>query len=88
MSNQPPSAQLLDMLAAQMGCHYVSDLKYLPHNQRTELSRVVAELPSDFVPLYQWNDALKYLFHSAPEASPDFAREKLAALLTGSHMDR
>lgn len=74
---------LLDMMAAQMGCEYLSDLRYLDSGQRAQLARKLKKLPTQIAGLRDWNDALEYLTgdaHSKAEARQ--ARDALIAGLT------
>lgn len=55
------SLSLVDYLAAQLGCEYVSDLHFLDTLSRLRLAHVVSKLSPDDWPLEEWNDALKYV---------------------------
>ena len=35
---KPVKASLLDLMSIQMGCDYLSDLRFLDHTRRTELA--------------------------------------------------
>ena len=68
---------LLDYLAWQAGCAYLSDLHFLTPAQRVRLRRAVEALPPESAPLRSWNDAAAYIADSAPAATPEAAREAL-----------
>lgn len=55
------SLSLVDYLAAQLGCEYVSDLHFLDALDRLRLTHVVSKLSPDDWPLEEWNDALEYV---------------------------
>ncbi len=50
---------LLDVLAAQRGC-YISDLNLAPFLRRMALSDL-CRMEENAYPLYQWQDAVRYL---------------------------
>ena len=68
---------LLDYLAWQAGCAYLSDLHFLTPAQRVRLRRAVEALPPESVPLRSWNDAAAYIADTGPAATPEAAREAL-----------
>ena len=68
---------LLDYLAWQAGCAYLSDLHFLTPAQRVRLRRAVEALPPESVPLRSWNDAAAYIAGAGPAATPEAAREAL-----------
>lgn len=71
---------LLDRLAKQLGCGYLSDLKYLDAPKRAALVRLLEQTPCDAASLQQWNDALAYL--SDQPGAPDAAAAR-AGLIRG-----
>lgn len=71
---------LLDVMAAQMGCEYLSDLRYLDSGQRAALAEKLGELAPKASDLRDWNDALEYLTGQPPQSSTEQAR---AALIAG-----
>lgn len=80
---RPVGASLLDLIAAQMGCDFLSDLRFLDSTQRAALAEKLKQLPARASNLHDWNDALQYLTgDSAPRATADEARAALIAGLT------
>ena len=73
---------LLDLLAIQMGCTYLSDLRFLTQTQRICLAHKLGHLAPQEEDLYQWNDALEYLTGAAREASALEAKHRLIQLLS------
>lgn len=73
---------LLDAISIQMGCKYLSDLRYLDSSQRAELARKLEKIPPDCADLFEWNDALEYLAGAPPCDSREAARTQLMLLLT------
>ncbi len=71
----------MDVLAAEMGCEYVSDLHFLSCCQRVRLAGKVERIPADAAALFEWNDALYYLARGRPERTAQAAKERLLALL-------
>lgn len=72
---------LLDYLAWQTGCEYLSDLHALTPAQRARLRRAVEALPPDAACLREWNDAAAYIADSEPGGSPAQSRQALLAWL-------
>ena len=68
---------LLEYLAWQAGCAYLSDLHFLTPAQRVRLRRAVEALPPESVPLRSWNDAAASIAGAGPAATPEAAREAL-----------
>ena len=52
---------LLDLLAIQMKCDYLSDLRFLSSEQRRYLAQKLDRLTPREEDLQDWNDALTYL---------------------------
>ena len=50
---------MLDELARQCGCLYLSDLRYPP--AQPALRRVLKHFPAEDYPAAQWTEALSYL---------------------------
>ena len=73
---------LLDRLAARMGCAFLSDLHFLKSAQRTELARVLEGIPAEGASLQDRNDALDYFTSQPPEDTAEKARAKLIACLS------
>ena len=72
---------LLDLLAIQMRCNYLSDLRFLSRGQRQYLARKLEQLMPKEEDLQDWNNALEYLTGAAPEKSAQAAKEQLVKLL-------
>ena len=75
------SCSLLDLLAVQMRCTYLSDLRFLSNMQRRHLARMVdAVVPLD-EDLWEWNDALEYLSGLPPQKTAIEAKTALVKAL-------
>ena len=75
------SFALLETLARQMGCEYLSDLKYLDPAARARLAGLVRAIaPAEAAP-EEWDDALTYLTGQDPLKDADTARTALLAAL-------
>lgn len=72
---------LLDLMAIQMGCAYLSDLRFLDIGQRQYLAGKLERLTPREADLREWNDALDYLTGAPPEKTAQAARERLVQLL-------
>lgn len=72
---------LLDLIAIQMGCDDLSDLKFLTDAQRAALAHKLEFLTPREEDLNQWNDALVYLTSAPPEASAGMAKKRLTQCL-------
>lgn len=71
---------LLEQLAMQMGCMYLSDLRFLDDGQRQYLAHKLEQIdPREDV--WAWNDALSYLTGAPPEQTAQAAKERLINLL-------
>lgn len=75
---------LLDLLAIQMKCEYLSDLRFLSLEQRRYLAQKLDRLTPREEDLYDWNDALKYLTDALPEQTAQAAKVRLVELLSMS----
>lgn len=73
---------LLDLVSIQMGCEYLSDLRFLDSGQREILARKLERIPPGDTSLFEWNDALEYLADGPPEQTREAAKERLLMLLT------
>ena len=81
MSNAVLTLPLLDYLAREAGCMYLSDL---PHAGRVECGRAfhaLERVAPEAVSLHDWNDALNYLAQAPPEETAQAAREHLLSAL-------
>lgn len=73
---------LLDLLAIQMGCMYLSDLRFLSLEQRRYLAQRLDRLTPRQDDVREWNDALDYLTGAPPEDTAQAAKERLVHLLS------
>ena len=72
---------LLDDLAVQLHCQYLSDLRFLAVEERRSLADVIGRIPYTAGSLWEWNDALDYLVGAAPEQTVEAAKRCLLAHL-------
>lgn len=72
---------LLDLLSIQMGCMYLSDLRFLLPEQRRYLAQKLNQLTPREEDSGDWNDALTYLTGASPEETAQAAKEQLVKLL-------
>lgn len=79
--------KLLQVLACQMNCTYLSDLRFLSGRRREELAEKVKNLSSDVAYLEEWNDALLYLTGCGPEETVKEAQRRLAEQLRAPEED-
>ncbi len=71
-------ASLIDVLAKELRCEYISDLRFLPACEHRKAARYIEEkIPADAASLFEWNDALEYVCSAKPESTPEAARERL-----------
>lgn len=75
---------LLDLLSIQMGCMYLSDLRFLSPEQRRYLAQRLDRLTPRQEDIREWNDALAYLAGAPPEETAQAAKEQLVQLLTSA----
>ena len=73
---------LLDLLSIQMGCMYLSDLRFLSPEQRRYLARRLELLIPRQEDIREWNDALDYLTGAPPEHTARAAKDRLVHLLS------
>lgn len=52
---------LLEYVALQLNCMYLSDLRYLSMRQRKKASDLLRHMEAADDDLWEWNDALEYL---------------------------
>lgn len=71
------NVSLLDVLAVEMRCTYLSDLRLLSNVQKLELARLVEKIPPEEASLDEWNDALEYLIGISAQTSREMARSRL-----------
>lgn len=75
---------LLDLIAIQMKCEYLSDLRFLSTEQRQYLAQKLNRLTPRKEDMQDWNDALNYLTGAPMEATAKAAKERLVYLLSQS----
>lgn len=75
---------LLDVMAVQMGCMYLSDLRFLDSSLRVALAEKLQKLPPKAADLHDWNDALNYLTGQPFQGDAEQARAALIAGLSAS----
>lgn len=73
---------LLELMSTQMGCTYLSDLRFLSPAQRQHLAWEVERLVPQEEDVRDWNDALDYLTGAPPEETASAAKEQLVDLLS------
>lgn len=73
---------LVDMLAQELGCQYLSDLGFLQKSQRAYLAGVIQDTPLESATLFEWNDALAYLAEAPPQEDAAEAKQWLLSALT------
>lgn len=83
MMAKQTDAPLLETLARQMDCAYLSDLKYLEPRRRKRLAGLIRCLEACDVPRAEWNDALVYLGGGEGCPTAEKARAALLDLLDG-----
>lgn len=64
---------LLEYLAMETGCMYISDLKY--QKSKTNISMIIRKIPVELYSLREWNDAVKYLTGHEEFLSAEKARD-------------
>lgn len=82
---------LLDLLSIQMGCMYLSDLRFLSPEQRRYLAQKLDCLTPRQEDIREWNDALDYLTGAPPEKTAQATKVRLVHLLSqpcGAGKDR
>lgn len=79
----PMNIPLLDAMALQMGCEYLSDLHYIDDHQRRRLARKLETVEARDADLFEWNDALEYLTGvNTPQPNAEQAKSVLIAALS------
>ena len=73
---------LLDLLSIQMGCMYLSDLRFLSLERRRYLAQRLDRLTPRETDIREWNDALDYLTGAPPEDTAQAAKDRLVHLLS------
>ena len=73
---------LLKRCTEEVGCTYLSDLRYLDTKGRFRLAGAVEQIPPGDYSLAEWNDALDYLAGGSPAPSTGEAKQRLLLGLT------
>ena len=73
---------LLERCTEEVGCAYLSDLRYLDTKERFRLAGAVEQIPPGEYSLAEWNDALDYLAGGSPAPSTGEAKQRLLLGLT------
>lgn len=68
---------LLDLLADEMKCDYLSDLRFLSPERKRELAERLKKIAPEAYDLQVWNDALVYLVGEAAEETAAAAKNRL-----------
>ena len=71
---------LLDYLAQQVGCIYLSNLRMPDSACRDGLRAAVGALDAGDATRREWNEALAYLYNAPAEMTADRSRARLLAL--------
>lgn len=73
---------LLDVIAKELCCENLSDLRYMKSFSRMRAARFIEEMiPAADASLNEWNDALSYLASAPAEGTQDEARQRLLEYL-------
>lgn len=75
---------LLDLLAENARCPFISDLRQITGKERLRLAEKLEEISPSEYPLPVWNDVLSYLISAPPQQTPEAARK----LLIGHYRNR
>ena len=73
---------LLERCTEEVGCTYLSDLRYLDTEERFRLAGAVEQIAPGEYSLAEWHDALDYLAGGAPAPSAGEAKQRLLLGLT------
>ena len=74
---------LLDFLASEMKCEYLSDLKFLSSGQKEKLADVIESMEASDGDTRDWNDALEYLTDAQAKGTAAEAKAALICALRG-----
>lgn len=72
---------LVDFLAKEMGCMYVSDLTHLDERQQRRLAAVLDRLSGESASVREWDDALCYIEMLPPQNDAERDRKCLISAL-------
>ena len=81
------TVELLEYLAQKIGCHHLSDLRYLSREEQIRLSKEIYLIPTEAFLTAEWNDTLDYLTSLPPEPSALDAKEILLQYLAEPSSD-
>lgn len=73
---------LLELLAMQMRCLYLSDLRSLTPEQKKSLLWKLEHIEPKDEDIREWNDTLEYLVGAPPENTAMLARSRLIEYLS------
>lgn len=76
---------LLELLADELGCHFLSDLRFLSPARRQHLAQLLERIQPREEDIREWNEALAYLTGAPPENTAYTAQRQLIRLLSGHH---
>lgn len=68
---------LLDVLAENVLCPFISDLRHISGKERLRLADKLQEISPGDYPLTVWNDALDYLISAPSQQTPEAAHKLL-----------
>ncbi|MGI5958313.1 MAG: hypothetical protein ACOX60_02705 [Massiliimalia sp.] len=80
------SQSLLDFLAFQMGCNYLSDLRFLSGVQQKILIKKLELLQPCEEDVQEWNDLLEYLVGIPSQSTAAKAKQALLKTLEQTSM--
>lgn len=60
---------LVDYLALQAGCMYISDLRSLTWSAQLHLKHCIKKLAPEYFSAFQWQDAVEYLTGQTPQVN-------------------
>lgn len=76
---------LLDVIAKELCCEYLSDLRFMRSFSRIRVARFIEEnVSAADASLNEWNDALSYLVNAPAEKTQIEARQRLLECLRQS----
>lgn len=76
---------LLDVIAKELCCEYLSDLRFMKSFSRIRAARFIEErIPASDASLNEWNDALSYFASAPAENTQVEARQRLLEFLRRS----
>ena len=79
---------LVDFLAKELGCVYISDLTHLTADQQKRLAGVLETLPPEAAKDAEWADALSYIAKLPPQGNAEEDRTRLLSALRGKRQGK